>query len=276
MERLPIVLAHGIFRFDILRLLVKNETGIDLGPHYFRGMVDHLRAKGLDATESDVSFCGTVERRSQQLKKHVISVLERASAPKVHIIAHSMGGLDARKMIVDEGMASHVASVTTIGTPHQGTVSADLGLKLGGALVLSAVRPVIDFEGFKDLTTDACGAFNRRVRDAEVHNEVRYRVVVASEVVERTNPLLQATSLIIRRAQGDNDGIVARTSQDWDARLIASDGRQKRVERMDFPVPADHLNEIGHWDIGEELFGMNKTAYEARVRDFYLALALSA
>lgn len=68
MERLPIVLAHGIFRFDILRVLVREEAGIDLGPHYFRGMVDHLRAKGLDATESNVSFCGSVKRRSEHSK----------------------------------------------------------------------------------------------------------------------------------------------------------------------------------------------------------------
>ena len=39
----------------------------------------------------------------------------------MHLIAHSMGGLDARHMIVREGMAERVASLTTVGTPHNGT-----------------------------------------------------------------------------------------------------------------------------------------------------------
>jgi triacylglycerol esterase/lipase EstA (alpha/beta hydrolase family) len=40
----------------------------------------------------------------------------------VHIIAHSMGGLDARHLIVDiVTMADKVGTLATIGTPHLGT-----------------------------------------------------------------------------------------------------------------------------------------------------------
>jgi len=37
---------------------------------------------------------------------------------KVHLFAHSMGGLDARHMITHLGMANRVRTLTTIGTPH--------------------------------------------------------------------------------------------------------------------------------------------------------------
>jgi triacylglycerol lipase len=44
---------------------------------------------------------------------------------KVHIIAHSMGGLDARHLISRLGYSDRVASLSTISTPHHGTRIAD-------------------------------------------------------------------------------------------------------------------------------------------------------
>ena len=45
---------------------------------------------------------------------------------KIHIIAHSMGGLDSRYMISKLGMADRVLSLTTISTPHHGSPIADI------------------------------------------------------------------------------------------------------------------------------------------------------
>lgn len=39
---------------------------------------------------------GSIERRAQQLEKHVENFLEKVGAEKVNIIGHSMGGLDSR------------------------------------------------------------------------------------------------------------------------------------------------------------------------------------
>lgn len=49
---------------------------------------------------------------------------------KVNIIAHSMGGLDARYLAATLGYAPKIASITTISTPHGGSNIADVGLRL--------------------------------------------------------------------------------------------------------------------------------------------------
>lgn len=40
-----------------------------------------------------------------------------------------MGGLDARYLVAALGGAKHVASITTVGTPHHGSHIADLAIK---------------------------------------------------------------------------------------------------------------------------------------------------
>jgi pimeloyl-ACP methyl ester carboxylesterase len=55
----------------------------------------------------------------------------------VHVIAHSMGGLDARCLIA--GGATNIASLTTLGTPFRGTLAADVAVDPAR---LSQVDPV--------------------------------------------------------------------------------------------------------------------------------------
>ena len=271
-----IVLAHGIFRFDKLSDVFRRDFGIDVGPRYFDGVGDHLRAHGFDVHEPDVNFAGTLSARAADLKGHLERVVV-AGASRVHIIAHSMGGLDARSVIADHpDLAARVSCLTTIGTPHHGTTSADRGLKLGGRLLMAALLPIIDVQGFGDLTTTACRAFNERVRDAEVANAVRYRTVAAVEDLARTTPLLQPTWIQLQRDEGESDGIVPRSSQAWVPALVDSGGRSKPVEQLPFPMPADHLNEVGLWDPAELLGGVTNAVLQQRVKDFYLQLATTA
>ena len=89
-----------------------------------------------------------LQLRSGQLKQRVEEALVQTGASKVHIIAHSMGGLDSRRMIVDLGMADKVASLTTIGTPHRGTILADHVLKHGGVLLMDFLNRITNVDGF--------------------------------------------------------------------------------------------------------------------------------
>ena len=43
----------------------------------------------------------------------------------VNLVAHSMGGLDARYLITHLNMAEQVRSLTTVSTPHRGTYLVD-------------------------------------------------------------------------------------------------------------------------------------------------------
>jgi triacylglycerol lipase len=60
------------------------------------------------------------------LARVVDDVLARTRKRKVHLIAHSQGGVDSRVLVTDLGYADRVASLTTISTPHRGTAVADV------------------------------------------------------------------------------------------------------------------------------------------------------
>jgi triacylglycerol lipase len=285
-QRLPIVLVHGIARFDVLRQLLIDRLGLDERQagdtlHYFKGIKGHLERFGFEVHHANVDFAASVDRRAHQLSEQVAQVLAGRSPGKVHIIAHSMGGLDTRHMIVDvPGMAERVATVTTIGTPHSGTAFADFGLTQEAVFVIDGLRSVVHVEGFKDLTTTACRAFNDRARHAEASNEVSYRTYASSQARDAVFLPLQLSWSIIHRTEGDNDGLVSVTSQRWTPTLIADNGRQKPIAQNTFPVEADHLNQVAWWDPQELASPLSvldapgqAARFEDRIRNVYLEIA---
>ncbi len=292
MNNYTIILAHGIARFDfLLQRFSKSlgEIGLGLGLandglHYFKGIARHLRNNGFDVYQSSVGFASDVESRAADLKREVETALAlRSGQAKVHIIAHSMGGLDARHMIVNHDMADKIASLTTIGTPHLGTSFADWGMKHQGHQIIEVMNKIIDFGGFDDLTTSACGDFNETAQAAEVANDVTYQTYAAHEGQNQVFAPLQPAWKIISDAEGENDGLVSRTSQLWESELADGFGARKQIHQHDFPVSADHLNEIGWWDLNQlqlsDLFHTNllKTVmnYESSVKNVYLDIAKS-
>jgi triacylglycerol lipase len=282
----PIVLAHGIARFDILREILidklqipDDEVGDSL--QYFKGIKSHLEEHGFEVHHTNVDFAGSVDLRARQLSDQISHILDGRGSTKVHIIAHSMGGLDARHMIVDiEGMAGKVASLTTIGTPHLGTSLADFGISAGGRFIIDFLRPIITIEGFKDLTAEACLSFNKRAKDKEATNNVIYRTYAGAEERDLVFLPLQASWFLINHKEGENDGLVSVKSQTWDKKLIGSNGTEKTIEHFPFPIPADHLNEVGWWDLQETnpVLGFlnlekQQEEYEAKIKAIYLQIA---
>ena len=296
----PIALAHGIARFDfltesfnlksrklfgdvydkiLLRLANSGMTVVQDSLHYFRGIQTFLKADGFDARHTRVGFATGLTSRAGDLRAQINQILEETRAGKVHIIAHSMGGLDSRAMIAGLDMADKVASLTTIGTPHLGTSYADWQLKNGGSNVIEMVGKAIDLNGFGDLTRDACRKFNDSVREAEAANGVHYQTYAASEAREAVLVFLQLAWDIIKKEEGDNDGLVSLTSQAWQAEIVGGDGKRKKIVQKKFPVAADHLNEVGWWDLNE-LHGARtllslgaRERYENSVREVYRDIA---
>lgn len=133
----PIILAHGVCRFDFLwkdTVNTDNSDDPDIDTlHYFKGIRTTLTKKGFDVYHSNVAWGANVDTRANDLKKNVLKALKMYKAQKVNIIAHSMGGLDARHMLFNDRehgkIHEKVASVTTISTPHHGTIFADWGLE---------------------------------------------------------------------------------------------------------------------------------------------------
>lgn len=282
----PIVLAHGIARFDILR--EKIDQRLDLPPtalddelQYFRNVRTYLAANGFpQAVNTNVNFAGSVERRAEGLKNQIDALLPEAE--KIHIIAHSMGGLDARLMIAEMGMAERVASLTTIGTPHLGTSLADHVISQGGSLWIDFLQKAVrlNLDGFNDLRITACEAFNRRLADAEAKNNVVYQTYSSFEEGNDMFLPLFPSWAYIRAVEGRNDGLVPVSSQKWQSELIASDGTRKTIAQNEFPFPADHLNQCGWWDLSEALspffhgtLTQQRINFELRVKNVYLEIA---
>jgi len=264
--RYPIILAHGICRLDFLRAsLVNRLPGADENLsdrfHYFRGIRTALRNHGYAAHHTSVGFADGVEVRSRQLRDQLLTIMEKENADKVHIVGHSMGGLDARHMVVDLEMADRVASITTIGTPHLGTTLADKAVRRG-------------------LTTAECLLFNSRAEASEAANSVRYSVVSCHQKSGAAILPLQISGAILARTEGPNDGLVSVTSQEWTAELRGPDGMTKAVSQWQFPINGDHVNEMGWWD-GSEGLGLLTLArlprkireMETAVRGVYLGIA---
>jgi len=266
-----IVLAHGIARFSILAEILINSGTIPDNDnlHYFKGIASHLGANGFNVHTTTVDFSNPVDSCAGELADQINNF---GIEGKVHLIGHSQGGLNSRHAIVDHGLADKVAMLTTVDTPHNGTSFADYGLSPLGRLFIEVVRPLLNIDGFKDLTTERCQEFNRRAADAEAKNDVIYRTYSASEERQRVFLPLRPAWKIVYEREGDNDGLVSVTSQNWAPSISASDGTSKPIQHFSFPFPADHLNVCGWWDPAEH---GDAAAYEAQVKDVYLQMANS-
>jgi triacylglycerol lipase len=295
MPTYPVILAHGIARFDFLRqhfvrkLRLEGDSLTD-HLHYFRNIRSHLARDGFDVYHTTVGFAENVGQRAADLKAEVERVLTASGQAKVHIIGHSMGGLDARHMIVELGMQERVCSLTTVGTPHRGSSFADWGREHRGEEALRRLEEVIDLNGFLNLTSADCAEFNARAEAAEADNEVFYQTYACwEEESERVfTPLQLSWEVIGRREEGYNDGLVSVTSQRWTERLRGA--REKEVGQHDFPVLGDHLNEVGWWE-AHQLSGKlrltsllnplaavkslldDRRGYEEQIQETYLSIA---
>ena len=108
----PIVLVHGIV---IKQMKIINAFG-QIG--------NQLLAEGYPSFVADIDAIGSVDTNAEQLKRYIERVLAESGAEKVNIIAHSKGGLDSKFMITELGMEDKVASLTTLCTPHKGSLIA--------------------------------------------------------------------------------------------------------------------------------------------------------
>jgi pimeloyl-ACP methyl ester carboxylesterase len=124
---LPIIFAHGYLGFG------------ELGPFaYFNhvaGLLAQLGVTDIHATAVDPK--GSIRERASTLAMQI-----RALAPtgKVHVIAHSMGGLDVRYMVAHANGADMIRTITTLGSPFGGTLAADIAVAPRNILQVDAGR----------------------------------------------------------------------------------------------------------------------------------------
>ncbi|MCW5801286.1 MAG: hypothetical protein KIT31_02655 [Deltaproteobacteria bacterium] len=227
----PVVLVHGLFGFD--RLGVPGARF-----DYFRGIARHLATLGCQAHAVRLPRAASVPARARAL----CAAIEELPHGHVDVIAHSMGGLDARYALSRLGLARRVRTLVTIGTPHLGTPIADLA-SLGAVSWARKMLATIGLplDALDWLTTAGATRFNAEILDAP---GVRYACVVGGMRAPKTPialPLVPAHAYL-RRIAGANDGLVPVASQRW-GQVLAE-------------IEADHFAQVG-W-----LFGV-RAAFDA-------------
>lgn len=221
----PIVLVHGFLGFGEIRLLGRRFR-------YFRGIAEAMAETGAVVHIVTLPAAASVEERACVLAEAVRAL----PAPRVHLVAHSMGGLDARYAIARLGLADRVASLVTIGTPHHGTPLA----RLGALWPMMGLRRVATRVGYRSdaidwLTPERLERFNEECPD---HPDVYYACVVCSSRWRIANPGLWTGHVLMSRAAGISDGIVPASSQRWG----------EVISELD----ADHWAQIG-WALGVDV-----------------------
>ncbi|KAL7918705.1 Alpha/Beta hydrolase protein [Trichoderma austrokoningii] len=215
----PIVLAHGLLGFSELRVSAL------LPPiEYWHGIKQALTQNNCAVITASVPPTGSIEERAAKLAADIVAQTSHdrtsSSMPTVNIIAHSMGGLDARYMIscLKPTLASklRVASLVTIATPHRGSAFADYLVERGaGPRLYSMIRRagLGTASAFGQLTTRHMREeFNPRVRDDEAVRYFSYGAAIEEPF------LLGAFRLpygVVGRAEGENDGLVSVASSRW-------------------------------------------------------------
>ena len=231
--RHPVVLMHG---FGLLAFLAK-------GGHLHEEAM-HLRLHGIAAFAPNVTPYHVIPQRAAMWKNRIEVILSQTGAEKVNLIAHSMGGLDARYLISALGMADRVASLNTISTPHRGSSLALMALKQPERL-RELVRNAANWVGENVMEVEAdfhaalesltpravTNGFNREVPDVDGVYYASWAGSAGKGALNSINPLFRPFNTWLYSREGVNDGIVSVTSATW------GDFRGQ--------IEADHLQQVG-------------------------------
>jgi triacylglycerol lipase len=204
--RHPTVLVHG--------LGAKSKMGV---VDYFWDLPKRLRSAGNEIFIPNLSFWHTLERRGSQLQAQIE---ERFPDPsqKINLIGHSMGGIDCRYLVSKLGFSDRVASVTTVGSPNNGSVLCDVAVGLVPDEAFNRIESILERlgisnEGFRQLTT----RYHNDVLSTELKDAPGVAYYSATSVIRgsfyRTSlPIFWLSEKILRRYEGENDGFVSEQS----------------------------------------------------------------
>ncbi len=224
----PIVLAHGILGFDDTQGLAGGLV------KYWGGLDSYLRSQGVPVLTPGMTAMNDNVLRGNQLKSQINTWMAANGYTKVHIMGHSQGGLTARYMVTNLGMASKVRSITTINSVHRGSPIADIGLAVIPSWLQPFVATVLNMFGrlvyhggqqdiivmTRSLTTGAMASFNTSTPNVSTIKYFSYGSKMAwadpiqHPIMVLTYPICW-TGGVFNGQGGDNDGVVPVSSQKW-------------------------------------------------------------
>jgi len=252
----PVVMVHGIARNDRGRIF--DSWG---------RIPSVLEANGVEVFYGNTDAWGGIESNAELLKNTIDEILSGTENKKVNIIAHSKGGIDSRYCIWKYGYGDKVASLTTIATPHHGSIVADYIFDIdqihSGRIkrrltaiekLYGDVNPDIYNVNYQ-LTTGKMKEFNERTG---ADKRVYYQSLYSTMNDPSDDAFFSISYNYIKKFVGDNDGLVSEYSACWgeNSRKIGNGisheqiidhHRRRKTAAMNIPgIYLDIVNDLGN------------------------------
>ena len=229
--RYPLLMVHGVGFRDF---------------HYFNywGRIPReLVRNGARVYYGHQEAWGTVEDNAHILREKIRQIKSETGCEKVNIIAHSKGGLDSRYLISALHMEQDVASLTTINTPHEGSVLVDFLKRLPDPVYRRVCHWIdVYFGKLGDSCPDAYHAsyqlsaayareFNQKYTDVPGVYYQSYGSLMRSGF---SSKLLCVPYWLLKKLDGPNDGLVTVQSARWtNFRGIVTSSRLRGISHGD-------------------------------------------
>ena len=219
--RYPLVLCHGMGASATIAVL-----GVPV-VQYWYNIPDALNAQGAKVYVTSVNGMDSTANKAASVKAQILQIMAITGASKVNIIGHSHGTIYTRYMISNLGMASKVASYTSLCGPHRGSSVADFVFKIvpqSGWNLLGSTLDMVYAVLFGDSSPNSL-ANGIQVTRPYMNNTFNpntpnvtglYYQSWASKIKYVSNSvILEIPWLIGKYYEGDFDGLVSTTSAQW-------------------------------------------------------------
>jgi triacylglycerol lipase len=193
--------------------------------HFYWGRIPAaLRKNGAVVFFGNQDGNATVQENARQLLTVIQCILAETGAEKINIIAHSKGGLEARYLVSAMGLGDRIASVTTLSTPHNGSLTVDWLMRHFSSVIragcvaadlcrrLSGDRHPCTYRAIEQFTTDCMQQFNREFPDDSRVFYQSYAFVMHSSF---SDVFLALAHAIVRHFEGENDGLLTPANARW-------------------------------------------------------------
>ncbi len=247
----PILLVHGVAYRDDIKILP-----------YWSKIPSNLRRHGAKIYLSKQNAFNSHIDNALQIRKRIIKILEKTGAKKVNIIAHSKGGIESRYLVSRLNMDNMVASITTLATPHRGSIISDTVLSFikrkklthvtvkifnSYAKIIGDKNPNV-LKAARELSNDFMKHFNQTTPNVE---NVYYQSYIG--VVSNTYPdfFITIQEKLLTKNEGCNDGVVSLKSAKW--------GNFRGIVKSDDNFGVSHFDIVGMRFVSEvSTFDANK------------------
>lgn len=224
--RHPIVLCHGFGA--IVTLLQKSHM------HY---VARYYQLLGLKVFVPHVTPYASIQQRTSEWKRKLLELDCLSSTGAVHLVGHSMGGLDIRRLAHDPDFSGRISSIHLVSVPNRGSSLSNL-FQESPAVIRKpiswtanrvALRISKDFvpnceESIRELRPDnVVGVFNPGFPDLETLPYYSYTASCGMGTGQTIVIPLRFFNRYIFDREGENDGFVSSRSAKWGNHVFHTD-----------------------------------------------------